>query len=239
MDRPHCKLAGNSSQPLPALRRTTLQHLLATNESCYRQHNNESSTQRLSVCKFQSHEHSQTQQNKMEHKRKTITREILMPYFQAKQIPDCGTAEQPIQPVETNNLQSTFLRFPTKIEALVVADATPSQTKTPRTPICEIAGVVVANYKETTSRYKCVCNGTENRCCCRQSPTIPRHGGTQLRHNRLGLRMRNNTSEHLLVTNDGDNASGNGVRLSLFVVSPQCRDTLAKKIADTHRQRGC
>ena len=55
MDRPHCKLAGNSSQPLPSLRRTTLQHLLTTNESYNQQHNNESSTQRLSVCKFQSH----------------------------------------------------------------------------------------------------------------------------------------------------------------------------------------
>ena len=150
MDRPHCNLAGNSSYPLPSLRRTTLQHLLATNESYNQLHNNESSTNRL--------------------------REILIPYSQAKQIPDCGTAEQPTQPMETNNLKSTFLRFPTKIEALVVTDATPAQTKTPRTPICEIAGVVVTNYNETTSRYKCVCNGTENRCCCRQSPTIPRHG---------------------------------------------------------------
>ena len=162
-----------------------------------------------------------------------------MPYFQAKQIPDCGTAEQPTQPMETNNLQSTFLRFPNKIEALVVTDATPAQTKTPRTSICEIEGIVVANYKETASRNKCACNGSENRTCCRQSPTIPRLGETQLRHNRLRLRMRGNTSEHLLVTNDGDNASGNGVRLSLYVVSRQCCDTLAKKIAETHQQRGC
>ena len=58
--------------------------------------------------------------------RKTVPPEILMPYFQAKQIPDCGTAEQPTQPMGTNNLQSTFLRFPNKIEALIVT--------TPRLP---------------------------------------------------------------------------------------------------------
>ena len=47
-------------------------------------------------------------------RRKTITREILMPYSQAKQIPNCGTAEQPTQPMGTNNLQSTFGAAPTK-----------------------------------------------------------------------------------------------------------------------------
>ena len=60
MDRPHSNLAGNSSHPLPALRRTTLRHLLAASKS-YNQ---------LSVCEFQSHERSQTQQNKMERRKK-------------------------------------------------------------------------------------------------------------------------------------------------------------------------
>ena len=99
-----------------------------------------------------------------------------MQYFQAKQIPDCGTAEQPIQPMETNNLKSTFFRLSNKIEALVVADATPSQTKLHEHQFAKLLASLSPNYKETTSRYKCVCNGTENRCCCRQSPTIPRHG---------------------------------------------------------------
>ena len=70
MDRPHSNLAGNSSHPLPALRRTTLRHLLAASKSYNQLHNNESLTQHLSVCEFQSHERSQTQQNKMERRKK-------------------------------------------------------------------------------------------------------------------------------------------------------------------------
>ena len=127
-----------------------------------------------------------------------------MPYFQAKQIPDCGTAEQPIQPMETNNLKSTFLRFPNKIEALVVADATPSQTKLHEHQFAKLLGRRCRELQRDDITLQMRLQW--NRKSMLLSPVA--HNSTpwekQLRHNRLVLRMKGNKGEHLLVTNDGD-----------------------------------
>ena len=106
--------------------------------------------------------------------------------------------------METNNLKSTFLRFPTKIEALVVADAHAFADKNSTNTNLRNCWRRCRELQRDDIALQMRLQW--NRKSMLLSPVA--HNSTpwekQVRHNRLGLRMKGNKSEHLLVTNDGD-----------------------------------